>query len=103
MDINVKRLKLNNGIRVIIVPLKTKLTYISANYLLGNYQEKKCGLKKGSYPPRYDITIFYVFEFKIFKKKTATATNDNIFFVKNILWSCLSINELLQGFNTVYS
>ena len=42
MDINIKRYKLKNGIRVIIVPLKTKLTYISANYLLGNYQEKKC-------------------------------------------------------------
>jgi len=42
MDINIKRIKLNNGIRVIIVPLKTKLTYISANFLLGQYQEKKC-------------------------------------------------------------
>jgi len=42
MDINIERLNLNNGIRVIIVPLKTKLAYISANYLLGNYQEKKC-------------------------------------------------------------
>ena len=42
MDINIKQFKLNNGIRVIIVPLKTKLTYISANYLLGKYQEKKC-------------------------------------------------------------
>jgi predicted Zn-dependent peptidase len=42
MDINIKQFKLNNGIRVIIVPLKTKLAYISANYLLGNYQEKKC-------------------------------------------------------------
>lgn len=42
MDINIKKVKLNNGIRIIIVPLKTKLAYISANYLLGNYQEKKC-------------------------------------------------------------
>lgn len=41
MDINIKRLKLKNGIRVIIVPLKTKLTYISTNFLLGRYQEKK--------------------------------------------------------------
>jgi predicted Zn-dependent peptidase len=41
MDINIKRLKLKNGIRVIIVPLKTKLTYISTNFLLGCYQEKK--------------------------------------------------------------
>jgi hypothetical protein len=38
MDINIKRLKLKNGIRVIIVPLKTKLTYISTNFLLGRYQ-----------------------------------------------------------------
>jgi len=41
MDINIKRLKLKNGIRVIIVPLKTKLTYISTNFLLGRYQEKE--------------------------------------------------------------
>ena len=41
MDLNIKRLRLNNGIRVIIVPLKTKLTYISANFLLGHYQEKE--------------------------------------------------------------
>ena len=41
MDINIKRLKLKNGIRVIIVPLKTKLTYISTNFLLGRNQEKK--------------------------------------------------------------
>jgi predicted Zn-dependent peptidase len=40
MGINIKRLRLKNGIRVIIVPLKTKLTYISTNYLLGRYQEK---------------------------------------------------------------
>ena len=41
MGVNIKRLRLKNGIRVIVVPLKTKLTYISANYLLGRYQEKK--------------------------------------------------------------
>ena len=41
MSVNIKRLKLKNGIRVVIVPLKTKLTYISTNYLLGQYQEKK--------------------------------------------------------------
>ena len=41
MDVNIKQLQLKNGIRVIIVPLKTKLTYISTNYLLGRYQEKK--------------------------------------------------------------
>jgi predicted Zn-dependent peptidase len=35
-----KMLTLNNGIRVIIVPLKTNLTHISANFLLGHYQEK---------------------------------------------------------------
>lgn len=40
MDINIKKLKLKNGIRVIIVPLKTKLTYISTNFLLGRYREK---------------------------------------------------------------
>jgi len=37
---NVRQIKLDNGIRVIIVPLNTKLTYISANYLLGRYKEK---------------------------------------------------------------
>jgi predicted Zn-dependent peptidase len=36
-----KTLTLNNGIRVIIVPLKTNLTHISANFLLGHYQEKE--------------------------------------------------------------
>jgi predicted Zn-dependent peptidase len=41
MSVNIKHLKLKNGIRVIIVPLKTKLTYISTNYLFGRYQEKK--------------------------------------------------------------
>ena len=40
MTVNIKRLRLKNGIRVIIVPLKTKLTFISINYLLGRYQEK---------------------------------------------------------------
>ena len=34
-------LKLSNGIRIIIVPLHTKLTYISTNYLLGRNQEKR--------------------------------------------------------------
>ena len=37
---NVRQIKLDNGIRVIIVPLNTKLTYISVNYLLGRYKEK---------------------------------------------------------------
>jgi predicted Zn-dependent peptidase len=41
MGVNIKRLRLKNGIRVVIVPLKTKLTYISTNYLFGRYQEKK--------------------------------------------------------------
>jgi predicted Zn-dependent peptidase len=41
MDLNIKQLTLNNGIRVIIVPLKTNLTHISANFLLGHYQEKE--------------------------------------------------------------
>ena len=41
MSVNIKRLRLKNGIRVVIVPLKTKLTYISTNYLFGQYQEKK--------------------------------------------------------------
>lgn len=41
MGVNIKQLQLKNGIRVIIVPLKTKLTYISTNYLFGQYQEKK--------------------------------------------------------------
>jgi predicted Zn-dependent peptidase len=40
MGVNIKQLQLKNGIRVIIVPLKTKLTYISTNYLLGNYHEQ---------------------------------------------------------------
>jgi predicted Zn-dependent peptidase len=35
------QLKLSNGIRIIIVPLNTKLTYISTNYLLGRYQETR--------------------------------------------------------------
>jgi len=35
------QLKLTNGIRIIIVPLNTKLTYISTNYLLGRYQEDR--------------------------------------------------------------
>jgi len=37
---NMLQLKLKNGIRVIIVPLKTQLTYLSVNYLLGRYKEK---------------------------------------------------------------
>jgi predicted Zn-dependent peptidase len=41
MGVNIKRLKLKNGIRVIIVPLKTNLTHISTNFLLGHRQEKK--------------------------------------------------------------
>jgi predicted Zn-dependent peptidase len=40
MAANIKQLKLKNGIRIIIVPLNTKLTYISANYLLGRFKEK---------------------------------------------------------------
>ena len=35
-----KQLKLSNGIRIIIVPLNTKLTYISIHYLLGRNQER---------------------------------------------------------------
>ena len=41
MGVTVKRLQLKNGIRVIIVPLKTNLTHISTNFLLGERQEKK--------------------------------------------------------------
>jgi predicted Zn-dependent peptidase len=37
---NIHQLKLKNGIRVIIVPLKTQLTYISVNYLLGRNKER---------------------------------------------------------------
>lgn len=37
---DMRQLKLKNGIRVVIVPLKTHLTYISVNYLLGRYKEK---------------------------------------------------------------
>jgi predicted Zn-dependent peptidase len=40
MGVNIIQFKLKNGIRIIIVPLNTKLTYISANYLLGRFQEK---------------------------------------------------------------
>ena len=39
-DANMLQLKLKNGIRVIIVPLKTQLTYLSVNYLLGRYKER---------------------------------------------------------------
>ena len=41
VDAKIKRFKLKNGIRVIIVPLKTNLTHISTNFLLGERQEKK--------------------------------------------------------------
>ena len=41
MGVTIKRLQFKNGIKVIIVPLKTNLTYISTNYLFGQYQEKK--------------------------------------------------------------
>lgn len=41
MGVTIKRLQLKNGIKVIIVPLKTNLTYISTNFLLGQMQEKK--------------------------------------------------------------
>lgn len=40
MAANIRQLKLKNGIRIIIVPLNTKLTYISTNYLLGRFKEK---------------------------------------------------------------
>jgi predicted Zn-dependent peptidase len=36
-----RQFKLKNGIRVIIVPLHTQLTYISVNYLFGRYKEKR--------------------------------------------------------------
>jgi len=35
-----RQFKLKNGIRVVIVPLHTQLTYISVNYLFGRYKEK---------------------------------------------------------------
>jgi predicted Zn-dependent peptidase len=45
MDVNVKKFVLNNGVKVIIIPLKTKLTYISASFLLGynheNYKQRE--------------------------------------------------------------
>ena len=41
MGVTIKRLQLKNGIRVIIVSLKTNLTHISTNFLLGERQEKK--------------------------------------------------------------
>ena len=40
MAANIRQQKLKNGIRIIIVPLNTKLTYISTNYLLGRFKEK---------------------------------------------------------------
>lgn len=46
MDANVKRIKLNNGIKAIIIPLKnkTKLTHVSASFFLGfNHENKKNG------------------------------------------------------------
>ena len=42
MDANLVKYKLKNGIKVLIVPLKTNLTYISISILLGSYHEKKC-------------------------------------------------------------
>jgi predicted Zn-dependent peptidase len=41
MDSKIKKYALKNGIKVIIVPLKTKMTYISMSILLGSYHEKK--------------------------------------------------------------
>ena len=41
MDVNVVQYKLKNGMKVLIVPLKTKMTYISISMLLGSYHEKK--------------------------------------------------------------
>ena len=42
MNYNSKKiLKLKNGIRLLIIPLKTKLTKISVNILLGESHEKK--------------------------------------------------------------
>ncbi len=41
MDTNIKKYALKNGIKVIIVPLKTKMTYISLSMLLGSYHERK--------------------------------------------------------------
>ena len=40
-DSKIKKYTLKNGIKVIIVPLKTKMTYISLSMLLGSYHEKK--------------------------------------------------------------
>ena len=39
MDIKFKKYVLDNDIKVIIIPLDTKLTHISANYLLGYNHE----------------------------------------------------------------
>ena len=41
MEKKIKRYALKNGIKVIIFPLKTKMTYISLSMLLGTYHEKK--------------------------------------------------------------
>jgi len=41
MEAKFKRYVLKNGIKVIIFPLKTKMTYISVSMLLGSYHEKK--------------------------------------------------------------
>jgi predicted Zn-dependent peptidase len=49
MDINVKKFVLKNGIKVIIVPLKTKLTYISASFLLGRNHENAKKLEISHY------------------------------------------------------
>jgi len=41
MDIKIKKYVLKNGIKVMIIPLDTKLTHISANFLLGFNHESK--------------------------------------------------------------
>ena len=46
MDANVKRIKLNNGIKAIIIPLKNKtnMCHVSASFFLGfNHENKKNG------------------------------------------------------------
>lgn len=41
METKIKKYVLENGIRVVIIPLKTKMTYVSMSMLLGSYHEKK--------------------------------------------------------------
>lgn len=41
MESKIKKYVLKNGIKVIIVPLKTKMTYIALSMMLGSYHEKK--------------------------------------------------------------